>query len=549
MSHTPLFRSLIRMLQIARRQNLVACAEPVCITRAGHQPARRHFLKTTALAGAAGLTSTLLPGALKPALARGVDRVAIVGAGLAGLNAAYQLSKAGIRAKLYEASNRLGGRILSRTGPVGDGLTVELGAEFINTDHADMLALVKEFGLPLSDRRDDAAGVPFPEVGYYLGGAHRREDELAALLQPLVAQITHDAGLIDQDWDQYAPGFDRLSVSAYLKRHASLIPQPFVRTLFENAIRTEYGVEAQESSALQLLFLLPSVDGNHVDLLGYSDEVYKVVGGNGRIVDALGQALSGQIHTGYFLEQIAGSEHGGLRLSFSNGEIVEADHVILAIPFTTLRKVTVRVALSPLLRACINQVGLGSNEKLVAGYSARAWRQPKGFVEEAWTDLGYSEVWDSTQYQSDRADGVLTYFLGGREVEALEDAGGAASTGREFTHRLAAYLPGLDGVATDRYVRTAWTRNPLVRGGYTSFRPGQITRFQEFRWVESDDPAERQEVCVGRLVFAGEHVSDEYYGFMNGAAETGRLAAALVVRQLSGTARSGRQSALLGIDS
>lgn len=51
-------------------------------------------------------------------------------------------------------------------------------------------------------------------------------------------------------------------------------------------------------------------------------------------------------------------------------------------------------------------------------------------------------------------------------------------------------------------------------------------------YIESDNPEERQDVNVGNLAFAGEHLSDEFYGFMNGAAQTGRLAAELVVRRI-----------------
>jgi monoamine oxidase len=81
-------------------------------------------------------------------------------------------------------------------------------------------------------------------------------------------------------------------------------------------------------------------------------------------------------------------------------------------------------------------------------------------------------------------------------------------------------------------VRTRWHRERFSAGAYVTFRPGQYTRFGEFLYIESDDPEERQEVAVDRLVFGGEHLSDEFYGFMNGAAQTGRLAAAIVARAI-----------------
>jgi monoamine oxidase len=70
----------------------------------------------------------------------------------------------------------------------------------------------------------------------------------------------------------------------------------------------------------------------------------------------------------------------------SGREGARADLVILALPFTTLRRVALDLRLPPLLRRCINEVGLGRNEKLFAGYSQRTWHRPHGFALELWTD-------------------------------------------------------------------------------------------------------------------------------------------------------------------
>lgn len=541
MAHTPLLRSLLRTLQAARRANLKASGQPAPLTHGQLQQSRRRFLKAAGIAGVAGCGASLLPGVLPAALATGPmpgARVAIIGAGLAGLNAAFQLKKAGIRAEVYEASERLGGRVLSRTGLVGDGLVTELGAEFINTDHHDMLSLAQEFKLPLFNRNEDAARLAFPRTGYFLEGKTWEEKDLAALLQPLAAQITADADRLAKDPEKYTKSLDRLSVSAYLDRHVALIPKPVVRTLIENTIRSEYGVEPSASSVLQLLYLLPTADGKRIDLLSSSDEAFCVDGGNSRIIDGLAAALDGQIHTGSFLDKLTAHRTDSLRLRFRNKKEIEAEYVILAIPFTVLRQVHIEASLPDALRAFIREVNLGANEKVMAGYANRAWRHVRGFVGEAWGDFGFSEVWDATQRQGKRDDAALTYYLGGREAAAAFSIGEAEVMGRAFTQRLTAYVPDLGKSATGRYARTGWTRNPLTLGAYTSFRPGQISRFGKYRWIESEKPAERQAVRVGRLLFAGEHLSDEYYGFMNGAAQTGRLAAEVVVKAMARTKSS-----------
>lgn len=531
MAHTPKFRKFIRTLQQAQRENLRAEGKSPPLAQEQTRWSRRRLLKLAALASGTALATNALP-RLERAWSRDSrksPKIAVVGGGIAGLNAAYQLKKIGLIATVYEARQRLGGRILSVTDAVGEGLVNDLGGYFINTDHADLLELANEFGLSLFNLNQDAERFPFPEAGYYFDGRIRSEEEVADKLRPLARQISDDANLLDEDFEQFAPTFDRISVANYLDKHASKIPEPFIRVLIEDTIRTEYGVEPKESSALQLLFNLPTVDGNKAEVLGGSDETFVVAGGSGRIVDSLAQALSGHIFTGMRLTKIQ-SRGSGFHLTFSGDRAVDADYVILAIPFTVLRNVSIQVDLPKQLRRFINEVDLGANEKIFAGFNQKVWQRENGFVKEIWTDLGFSEAWDGTQRQTDRKDGALTFFFGGKEASAIQ-SGGTRLQGRKFVDRFEDVIPGAKAAATGKFLRTQWTAEPFTKGAYTSFKPGQLTDFADFFYIESDDPEERQAVNVGNLVFAGEHLSDEFNGFMNGGAQTGRLAAAVVSRR------------------
>ncbi len=534
MTHTLLFRRLILALQRARRENLQAEGKPAPVTKEQVGWTRRRFMKTAALAGAAGAVSGALPLPVRALTATDfgpAHRIAIVGGGIAGLNAAYQLKKAGISATVYEARRRVGGRILSVTGAIGEGLVTDLGGELINSDHEDMLRLVQEFDLDLFNRIEDAERFAFPRTGYFFDGVARSEAEVAQDLQPLASQIASDSERLDADFERFARKLDRLSVKDYLNRHAGLIPQAYIRTLIEASIRTEYGVEPEDSSALNLISNLPTVDGQAVEILGNSDEMFVVKGGSGKIIKSLVQQLGGRIRTRMRLTRIDGHEDG-FRLTFATGETVAADFVILTIPFPVLRDVALDVPLPKRLRRFIGEFELGRNEKLIAGFGERAWRQPEGFVAEAWTDLGYAAVWDETQRQPEREEGALTFFLGGREVAVLGE-GSARSVGRTFVQRLDGITPGVEAASTDRFLRTRWGQSRFTRGGYANFKPGQLTEFGGLLWIESENAEERQEVHAGNLVFAGEHLSDAFYGFMNGAAETGRLAADFVVRRIA----------------
>lgn len=532
MAHSPLFQQLLRTLQQARRANLAEAGEPAPVAREGFRLTRRGFLKLAG-AGAAGLA---LHAGANPLVRAQTDdpapRIAIVGGGMAGLNAAHQLQKLGYAATVYEASSRLGGRIWSLTGLVGDGLVNEMGGALINSDHEDMLALVEEFNLSLFNRREDAERLGLPAGGYLFDGQAHSEADIAEKLRPFAEQVAADSALLDEDFETHAPTFDAISVQAYLDQHSDKISDPLIRRLVEHAIRSEYGVEPEESSAIQLIWMLPTVDGESVEMLGASDEIFMVEGGNDQIIDGLAGALEGQIRRRMRLTRLE-AQGDGYRLAFngngSGGEQVEADYVILAIPFTVLRTIDLAVELPETLRRFIDEVDLGRNGKLFAGMTQKAWRQPGGFAMEAWCDMGFSVCWDATQRQTDREDGALTIFLGGADLDAATQRG-AREQGRAFLERLDAILPGMQQASNDRFLYTRWHWSQLTRGAYTSFKPGQYLTFADFLYIEAEDPEERQDVHVGNLVFAGEHLSDAYYGFMNGAAETGRLAAQVVAR-------------------
>jgi monoamine oxidase len=515
-----------RTLQQANRRNLEEQGKPMPLSKEAAGWSRRRFMGAMAVAGGAGLAAGALPRSVR-AFTHNEPRIAVIGGGIAGLNAAYQLRRFGYSATVYEARRRLGGRILSVEK---DGLVLDLGGSFINTEHEDMRALASEFGVPLFNRAEEIALFPeVPEAAYFFEGRHIPETELADLLRPLAQQISDDADRLDADFDVVAEELDALSVSDYLDLHADRIPATAARTLIETSIRTEFGVEPNESSALQLIFNLPTVDGQKVEVLGGSDELFVVEGGSGRIIDALASALAGQIFTRRELRRIK-FYNNKFYLHFKGkhyGEDYwdEADFVILALPSPALRHVDLRVHLPNEFRTFIEEADLGKNEIVIAGFQNKAWRRPDGFSGELWTDLGFSEAWEATLRQPERQEGALTFLFGGDEVAAIQ-SGSARSQGAKCIDRLAQVMPGIADATNNRFLRTRWAQQRFTGGAYVSYKPGQLTRFAEFFWIESDDPEERQAVNFGNLIFAGEQLSEAFYGFMNGGAETGRLATA-----------------------
>lgn len=526
MAHSSLFTQFQHLLQQARSLNLEAEGRQLQPAN----PGRRRFLRNSALGGAAVMSA----GSLTGCFGAKSEQVAIIGGGLAGLNAAYQLGKAGMNVNVYEARGRVGGRVRTVHDMLGAGLDTDLGGELVNSDHADMLALIGDFGLSVTSRLDPNPRLD--KVAYYYGGYKRSEAEMAEALRPLAAQLMTDSELLDSDWDTFAPLFDNLSLADYLDQHADKVPtDPDIRDLIEGAVRVEYGVEPEDSSTLQLLYLLPVVEGQHVEVLSTSDEAYVINGGSETVVDGLRTVLADRIHTQRALTRIRKTE-SGYRLSFNKGRDVEAEYVILALPFTALRNVKLDLELPETLHRFIHEVDLGRNEKVIAGVTQRVWRGTQGFEVEAWADQTVSLIWDGSLRQPHLPEASLTFFAGANEVD-LTAVGTAEEQGQALLREFSGLISGLSSVSNGKFARTSWHTTQYIGGGYTNFKPGQYTELaEEWLYIEAEDPEEAQEFAVDNLIFAGEHTSDEYYGFMNGAAQSGRLAALRVLRSILETA-------------
>jgi monoamine oxidase len=497
-----------RALEQARNANLTAMgAAPARIARAGIT--RRHLL--------AGLgASAAVPFLPRSAFAAPNPRIVVIGGGLAGLTALDALAQAGLEATLYEARGAVGGRIRTNVGALGEGLAVDDGGQLVNSDHEDVRALCKRLGLTLADRQSA------PSRGLVLdGGRVVPQADLVAALRPLAARITADADRMDANVGASA-AFDRMSVAQYLDRAGA---RGFVRTLLESTIRTEYGIEPEQASAIEMLWNLPTIDGERLEVLGNSDERYAITGGSQRLTDALAGPLADRIRTRSQLVRI-GYAGSGLSLSFADGIMVEADRVIVTVPASLYRSIKFDVRLPQVWRSFLDEVDLGRVEKLVVGCATRPWLKAFGPAGEVWAGPGFAEAWDATGGQPELVAGALAFLPGGAQIDDFARAKTAALAERWVSAAENA-VPGLRAALNGRTRRTAWHQDPFSRGSYVAFRPGQLTRFAPIFWGEESASAGH----IGRLFFAGEHMSADFPGYMNGAAETGRRAAETIIAQ------------------
>lgn len=538
MRRSPLLRRLADAWRLARLAN--HSPEPVdaLVERwVEHRRVTRRAAVQTGLAAAASLAAGCGP-RRPPATdgragAVGDDQlpVAIVGAGIAGLTAAYRLTQAGVPVRVFEAQNRVGGRMLSLRDRFPDGQVVELGGELIDSNHEHIRALAAEFDIPLDDLAESPDAIDL-EVDFF-GGVRRSLTEVVEAYRPVAARVERDLATIGGDHDVTfrtplgAAALDRTSLADWLR---SVETEAWFRTLLDVAYTTEYGLETDEQSVLNLLLWIdPAPDPFRV--FGDSDERWHTRGGNDRITQALAAGVGSRIETGMRLEALRLRPDGLVALTMTRGGTpidIAASHVILALPFTMLREVRLEADLTPAKRAAIAELGYGTNAKLMMAFRERLWRTSYRSNGSVLTDLPFQVTWETSRGQRGAA-GVLTNFTGGRQGLRIgeDDAAGQAA---RVVADLARIFPGID-VLRDGMpeARFHWPTHPYVRGSYAAFRPGQWTAF-------NGACAEPE----GRVHFAGEHCSVVAQGFMEGGCETGERAARDVIAALG----AGRRSAV-----
>ncbi|MFN8217711.1 MAG: FAD-dependent oxidoreductase [Solirubrobacterales bacterium] len=491
---------------------------------AGSERARPAFSRREALAGAAALGGALLLGR-RPGAARGEapashgqPRVAIVGAGLAGLTCAHRLRQHGVAATVYEAhDSRVGGRCWTARGFAG-GQTAEHGGEFIDTAHRRIRALAAELGLRLRDVGAIAARFPHLHPRIFLAGEVRRFDDVyrgAALLRRRADRDRRRIGRFH--WlrpSAAARALDETSAEEWLTGAAPGRGHELLRRAVRQYMAEEYGLDCDRLSAINMVLEFGSAGTE-------SDERFHVEGGNDQLPWALAERLpAGALQLGQPLERLRRSGSGyALRFAGERRE-TSADVVVLCLPFTALRRVDLDGAgLGERRRRCIEQLGMGTNAKLLIGL-----RRPPGRYDRF--DGEYFDeridTWDSSLGEPGRG-GVLTVYSGGRYGAAYRGPTHGPAPGSvvaEALGRVERAVPGIAAGFAGRAWLDRWATDPWTLGSYAAYMPGQFTRFWGFAGLPE-----------GGLHFGGEHTATEAQGYLEGAVRSGeRCAREVAVR-------------------
>lgn len=448
-------------------------------------------------------------------------RVVVVGAGMAGLHAAYRLGLQGVAATVYEAADRLGGRMISKRTGFADGQLCEIGGELIDTPHTIMQSLAADFDIQLDDFRALTPEGEIAEV-YFFNGKAVSTAELLAEWEPLAPKLRAALDLAESDDAE----FDRLDATSIPDFLADAGAGPLIKEVLEVAFNEEYGLEAREQPILNLLYLIDADSDDEFVVFGESDERFHTHLGNDTFITRLAAAIDGPIVKNAALVAVA-RDGDAYRLTFERqGDDagtrfdVGADHVIFALPFTLLRKVDLSgVALPEAKTRIIHELGYGTNAKLMMQFSRRVWQTDHNASGATFADNGIQTSWDTTRGQ-DGAHGILTNFVGGAIGVAMGE-GTAEERAQAILPAFESIFPGMTAAyVTGSATRAQWPTYPWTLGSYACYKLGQWA----FYGLEG--------TRVDGLHFCGEHTSQTWQGYMEGAAESGVFAAIEVLEAL-----------------
>jgi monoamine oxidase len=440
--------------------------------------------------------------------------VIVVGAGLAGLNAARRLEAAGRSVLVLEARDRVGGRNFDH--PLGPGKVAELGGQWAGPGQDRVLALAKELGVDTFPTYSAGQNIYYRsgQRNTYTGDIPPASPAALAELEASILTLNQMASQVPAGTPWKAPhagDWDIQTIAGWINGQDHTAEARFLTGL---AIRGIYGEDASQISLLDLLSAITGVGGDINTLIGSAQSI-RFVGGPQQLSVRLASRLKRPV---VLSAAVLGIDYGSAVSVHTAGTTYSARRVILTLPKTLIGRIEFSPPLPPAYDELLQREPMGSVTKVNAIYDAPFWRA-EGLSGQVVSDTGPLEiVYDNSP--PDGHPGVLVGFMEADRSRALY--GASPSTRRQAALDCLVRYFGPAAANPRAYVDMVWDLEPFTRGAYGSFNPpGVLTSL-----------APQAVGPVGQLHFAGADTSAEWPGYMDGAIRTGERAAAEVLAAL-----------------
>jgi monoamine oxidase len=463
--------------------------------------------------------------ARQPVLRRRPD-VIIVGAGFAGLMAGYTLATS-CNVTVYEARNRVGGRVCSRNL---DNRILETGGELIGFDHPLWLKLARQFNLGLSILSSDANFEALHlETPIYLDGKKLSERRMETLYEEMTGafnKMSRQAKAIDNPFKPWrAPRAEKLDNMPLSEWISKLDCKPLTQLALEEQFSNDGGAPTAQQSTLANLAVVAgaAIKGHYNDFFNKTEDL-RCSEGNDALARCLRDAIreaGGKVELYSPVSAIdVGEDKVSVKLNSGGGPFT-ADYAVLAIPPNLWPgNSTAKIAISPELSRDYH-VTMGTAVKFLSPVKQRFW------IEDGLAPSGTSDqfgvTWEGTDNQIGRHNAALNLFAGGAVAKAAlraYDKGGQAGARAFYKRRINRVYKGYGANCELDTEFVAWPRDEWTAGGYSCPAPGEVFRAGQLL----SKPFHK------RMFFAGEHTCPAYYGYMEGALNSGKAAAAKILK-------------------
>ncbi|NOU52316.1 NAD(P)-binding protein [Pseudoalteromonas sp. JBTF-M23] len=452
-------------------------------------------------------------GSNKTAQSKQVDKPAVlsknaivVGAGLAGLTAAYELEQQGFAVIILEARDRIGGRVATIEMGTQTG---EIGGELIDgeTVHKELHRYATLFNVELADVGYDG---DIDEGAYYIDGQlvsykefdnnydkavvndYQRFKDSMKQLADAVPDPENPAQL------PQAKEYDRVTVQSWLNE---LQLHPTAKQMAEQFVRGEF----DEPSDLSLLHLAQYAKV-YENVSDDDVESSRFLKGGRAMTQAYKDNINGEIILNQAVTHIQQVENK-IMVTTATNKSYTSDVIVVTVPLKVLSKIAFSPALPEALTQAADNINYGTHSKVLLRYSKRFWLDKKLGGDTVVASLPTGWTWETTERQGGEG-GILIAYTSGDFSEIQKHW-----TDQQIINARLDEIEQMYPGSSDYFIEAKaqnWLNEQWTQGGYLAYGPGQVSEYWKLFYAP-----------VGRVYFAGEHTDTLYLGYMEGAVRSG----------------------------